>query len=191
MTRTRKSVAVIGGGYGGITVAKALDDVADVLLIEPRDMFVHNVAALRGLVDPGWASALFLPYDRLLERGRVVRDRAIRVDAHDVTLGSGERISPDYLVLATGSAYPFPAKIDVHDSEAAKVKLRSTREALLAADAVLLLGAGPAGLELAGEIGAAGSEWRVLADDTTATVTYPERVNGRSHPKQIRMRRSS
>jgi NADH dehydrogenase FAD-containing subunit len=30
-------VAVVGGGYGGASVAKALDDVADVVLIEPRD----------------------------------------------------------------------------------------------------------------------------------------------------------
>jgi NADH dehydrogenase FAD-containing subunit len=148
-------VAVIGGGYGGITVAKALDDIADVLLVEPRDTFVHNVAALRGLVDPKWTDQLFLPYDRLLEHGRVLRDRAVRVDSHGVTLGSGALITPDYVVLATGSAYPFPAKIDVSDSEVAKAKLRSTREALLAADAVLLLGAGPAGLELAGEISAA------------------------------------
>lgn len=159
-------MAVVGGGYGGIAVAKALDDVADVLLIEPRDTFVHNVAALRGLVDPEWTSSLFLPYDRLLHRGRVVRDRAVRVAADGITLGSGERISPDYVVLATGSAYPFPAKVDVCDSKAATAKLRATRAALLAADAVLLLGAGPAGLELAGEIRAA---W----PDKTVTIVDP------------------
>ena len=41
------TVVVAGGGYGGIVVARALDDVADVVLVEPRDAFVHNVAALR------------------------------------------------------------------------------------------------------------------------------------------------
>jgi NADPH-dependent 2,4-dienoyl-CoA reductase/sulfur reductase-like enzyme len=48
----RPTVAVIGGGYGGIHLAKALDDVARVVLIEPKDAFVHNVAALRALADP-------------------------------------------------------------------------------------------------------------------------------------------
>src|SRR5687768_5327324 len=110
------TVAVVGGGYGGVTAAKALDDIADVVLIEPRDAFVHNVAALRVLVDPHWPGRLFFPYDRLLRRGRVVRDRAVRVDATGVTLGSGERIMADYVVLATGSAYPFLAKVDVPDS---------------------------------------------------------------------------
>jgi NADH dehydrogenase FAD-containing subunit len=145
-------VAVIGGGYGGITVAKALDDVADVTLIEPRDTFVHNVAALRAVVDPDWADRIFLPYDRLLARGRVLRDRAVRVAETTVELGSGEAIDADYVVLATGSGQPYPAKIDVEDSAHAKAKLRATHEALARASHVLLLGAGPVGLEFAGEI---------------------------------------
>ncbi|HVW40607.1 MAG TPA: FAD-dependent oxidoreductase [Amycolatopsis sp.] len=149
------TVAVLGGGYGGIAVAKALDDVADVVLIEPREHFVHTVAALRGLVDPQWTDRLFFPYERLLTRGRVVRDAAAAVEPGRVTLASGERIEADYLVLATGSSYPFPAKIDVLDTAAAKAKLHSTRGVLEQADGVLLLGAGPAGLELAGEIRAA------------------------------------
>jgi NADH dehydrogenase FAD-containing subunit len=149
------TVAVVGGGYGGIAVAKALDDVADVALIEPRDAFVHNVAALRGLVDLVWTDRLFMPYDKLLEHGRVLRSRAVRVDSEAVTLDSGERISADYIVLATGSRYPFPAKLDMDDSAAAKAKIRATHEALTHADRVLLLGAGPVGLELAGEITAA------------------------------------
>src|ERR1035438_6971156 len=48
----KPTVVVIGGGYGGISAAKALDEVADVVLVEPKDAFVHNVAALRALTDP-------------------------------------------------------------------------------------------------------------------------------------------
>jgi hypothetical protein len=39
------------------------------------------------------------------------RDRAVMVDPHVVT-ASGEEISADFIVLATGSRYPFPAKTD-------------------------------------------------------------------------------
>jgi NADH dehydrogenase FAD-containing subunit len=166
------TVAVIGGGYGGINAAKALDEVAEVVLVEPRDRFVHNVAALRGVADPAWAERIFFPYDRLLRRGRVVRDRAVRVDADGVTLGSGDRIAADYIVLATGSAYPFPAKIDVEDSAGAKNKIRAAHAELARADTVLLLGAGPVGLELAGEIKAAWAHKTVTildpADDILA-----------------------
>lgn len=146
------TVAVVGGGYAGIAAAKALDDITHVVLVEPRDVFVHNVAALRGLVDPEWTDRMFLPYDGLLERGRVLRDRAVRVDRSGVTLDGGERIDADYIVLATGSAYPFPAKTDVADSATAKATILRTREALAGAGRALLLGAGPVGLELAGEI---------------------------------------
>ncbi|WP_414944312.1 NAD(P)/FAD-dependent oxidoreductase [Amycolatopsis sp. cmx-11-32] len=159
------TVAVIGGGYGGTTVAKALDSFTEVVLVEPREDFVHHVAALRGLVDPEWTDRLFYPYARLLDRGRVIRDRAASVDQGGVTLASGERLTPDYIVLATGSAYPFPAKIDFQDSASAKAKIRATREELVGAERVLLLGAGPVGLELAGEIKAVWPEKAVTIVD--------------------------
>jgi NADH dehydrogenase FAD-containing subunit len=164
------TVAVIGGGYGGIAVARALDDVADVVLVEPRETFVHNVAALRGLTDPDWTDRLFFPYDRLLDHGRVLRGRAVRVDADAVTLGSGERIAAAYVVLATGSAYPFPAKVDVSDRAAATAKIRATHEALAQSDSVLLLGAGPVGLELAGEIKAAWPDKAVTIVDPAGDI---------------------
>ena len=65
------TVAVIGGGYGGTIAARALDDIADVVLVEPRDAFVHNIGALRAVVDPAFAPRIFLPYHRLLANGRV------------------------------------------------------------------------------------------------------------------------
>jgi NADH dehydrogenase FAD-containing subunit len=169
------TVAVVGGGYGGITAAKALDDVADVVLIEPRDAFVHNVAALRAVVDPDWTDRLFLPYDGLLSRGHVLHDRAVAISAGAVALGSGAEIGADYVVLATGSTFPYPAKIDVDDDQvSAKAKLRATHDELGRASRVLLLGAGPVGLEFAGEIKAA---WPQKA--VTIVEPRPQLVAGR------------
>jgi NADH dehydrogenase FAD-containing subunit len=164
------TVAIVGGGYGGAPAAKALDDIADVVLIDPKDAFVHNIAALRGLVNPDWTDHVFYPYGRLLRRGRVVRGSAERVDANTVTIDSGEIITADYLVLASGSSYPFPAKMDVNDSTAAKSKIATTRAELGKADRVLLLGAGPVGLELSGEIKAAWPEKDVTIVDPAADV---------------------
>jgi len=148
----RATAVVIGGGYGGVNVAKALDDVLDVVLVEPRDAFVHNIAALRALVDPAFLPKIFLPYDRLLTHGRVVRDRAVEVTAHRVVLASGDAIAADYIVLATGSAYPFPAKSNAHEAEDAIDNYRLAHDDLAHANRVLLIGAGPVGIELAGEI---------------------------------------
>ena len=148
----RPTVVVVGGGYGGIRVAKALDETSDVVLVEPKDAFMHNIAALRALVDPSWLPRIFFPYEGLLANGRVVRDRAVLVDPHRVVTAAGEEIDADYIVLATGSSYPFPAKTDLVDTDHAQEQVRETHRALASADRVLLLGAGPVGIELAGEI---------------------------------------
>ncbi|SEF82776.1 NADH dehydrogenase, FAD-containing subunit [Nonomuraea solani] len=149
---TRPSVVVLGGGYGGMFVAKLLDDVADVTLVDPNEAFMHNLASLRALVEPEWLDRIFFPYRHLLVNGRFLRDSAVAVDGRHVTLASGETLEPDYLVLATGSAYPFPAKTDKPDTESTKAAVRAAHEVLAGAERVLLVGAGPVGLELAGEI---------------------------------------
>ncbi len=158
---TRPTVAVIGGGYAGYSTAKALDDFADVTLIEPRDAFVHNVAALRALVDTDWLPDIFLPYDHLLANGRVLRDRAVEVDAGRVVLASGTELTPEFVVLATGSTYPYPAKSGTDDTALAIGRYRQSHEELARADRILIAGAGPTGLELAGEISARWPEKKI------------------------------
>jgi NADH dehydrogenase FAD-containing subunit len=167
---TRASVVVIGGGYGGIKAAKALDDVADVTLVDPTEAFVHNVAAWRALVEPEWLERIFFRYEHLLADGRFLRDRAVAVDGRRVTLASGDVLEPDYLVLATGSAYPFPAKTEEPDIASAKARHRAAHEALLAADRALIVGAGPSGLELAGEIKAFFPDKHVTIADTAEDI---------------------
>jgi NADH dehydrogenase FAD-containing subunit len=164
------TVVVIGGGYGGSAAAKALDGVADVVLVDPKDAFFHAVGALRAVVDPEFLPQVFFPYDKLLTNGRVVRDRAVRVEPGRVTLASGEELAADYIVLATGSGYPFPAKSDLDGTEAAQHKYRQAHADLRAAEHVLLLGAGPVGLEFAGEIKAVWPEKKVVIVDPVADI---------------------
>ena len=92
---------------------------------------MHNVAAWRTLVEPEWLDRIFLPYEHLLAHGRFLRDRAVAVDGRRVTLASGQVLDPDYLVLATGSSYPFPAKTEDPDIASARSRLRAAHEALL------------------------------------------------------------
>jgi pyruvate/2-oxoglutarate dehydrogenase complex dihydrolipoamide dehydrogenase (E3) component len=78
-------------------------------------------------------------------RATTILDGNTRIEAR-------ESHDPDYLVLATGSSYPFPAKTEEPDIASARIRFRDAHEALLAAGRVLIVGAGPSGLELAGEI---------------------------------------
>ena len=151
-TEERPSVVVIGGGYGGSGAAKGLDEFADVTLVERRDAFVHNVAALRALVEPEWLEKSSFPYDRLLANGRVLHDQAVGVDASVVALASGVELTPDFIVLATGSTYPYPAKSGTDETATAIERYRESHDELARAGRVLIVGAGPTGLELAGEI---------------------------------------
>ncbi|WP_035743349.1 FAD-dependent oxidoreductase [Arthrobacter sp. MA-N2] len=159
------SVVIVGGGYGGIAVAKALDAQAAVTLVEPKDAFVHNIAALRSVVQPDFLPRMFLPYDRLLVHGTVLRDRAVRVDGHTVELASGTRLTPDYIVLASGSSYPFPAKSDRMVTTDAIARYQAAHDDLKRASRVMLLGAGAVGLEFAGEIAAAWPDKDVVLVD--------------------------
>jgi NADH dehydrogenase FAD-containing subunit len=149
-----RTVAVVGGGYGGAALAKALEAEADVVLIDPRDAFVNAAASLRALAQPEWASTMFFPFETLLPGGTVIRERAVSVDPGGVTLASGRRVTADFLVLATGSSYAYPAKPQAESTstDEALDDLRRTHKELAAAGRVLIAGAGPVGVELAGEI---------------------------------------
>ena len=148
-------VAVIGGGYGGVTVAKGLDPLADVILIEQKDQFVHHAAALRAAVDNVWEHAIFMPYTNLLSRGQVVHGTVSRVDGTTVHVFGREPIEADYVVFATGSTYPFPAKYSSYRSSVAKARLEQLHENLGRARSVMIVGGGTVGIELTGELASA------------------------------------
>ncbi|AOZ72551.1 FAD-dependent oxidoreductase [Boudabousia tangfeifanii] len=148
-------VVVVGGGYGGITVAGGLDDIAEVTLVEQKDQFVHHAASLRAAVDPVWSRAIFMPYTRLLRNGRVINAPAMGVQGNKVYVAGHDPIEADYIVFATGSTYPYPAKHMVSKSAVAQARLEQTRENLKNAEKVLLVGVGTVGIEFAGELSSA------------------------------------
>ncbi|WP_227978961.1 NAD(P)/FAD-dependent oxidoreductase [Nocardia spumae] len=153
-------VVVIGGGYAGVMAANRLtqrDDVA-VTLINPRSAFVerirlHQLAA--GTHDT------VADYDTMLnDRVRLVVDVVNRIDAaeHRVTLETGATLGYDYLIYAVGShgadpqvpgsaefAYPIATLEDAR-------RLRGALDAVGDTAPVVVVGAGPAGIETAAEL---------------------------------------
>ena len=121
-------------------------------LVEQKDTFVSHAAALRAAVDRDWAEKIFLPYDKLLTNGRVVHGTALTVRGTTVEVSGHGQIEADYLVLATGTAYPFPAKHMESSSVIAKARIERVHSNLEQSSRVLIVGAGAVGIELAGEI---------------------------------------
>jgi NADH dehydrogenase FAD-containing subunit len=145
-------IVVVGGGYGGVTVAKGLDPLADVVLVEQKDQFVHHAAALRAAVDEVWEHAIFMPYSNLLDRGTVLQGTAARVSGTTVEVFGHDPIEADYIILATGSTYPFPAKYSSSRATVAKARIEQLHQDLASAQSVMLVGGGTVGIEMAGEL---------------------------------------
>ncbi|WP_294923552.1 FAD-dependent oxidoreductase [uncultured Paracoccus sp.] len=169
---------VIGGGYIGTAVARRLDAEMDVTLIEPREAMVHTPAMIRALVHPELTGRAILPYDRLLRRGRVIRDRALRVGTDGVALAGGATANADLILVATGSSHAAFLKPrgdsldDFRDSQA------DTAARIAKARHIAIAGAGPVGIELAGEIAAALPGKPVTLVSSTARLMpgFPQRL---------------
>src|SRR5579864_9472418 len=103
-------VIVLGGGVGGTIaanlVSKELGSAARVTLIDPVGMHLYQPGFL--YVALGQANGRWLAQDErhlLRSEVRMVIDAAVRVDpaGRTVTLGRGEELAYDFLVVATGS----------------------------------------------------------------------------------------
>ncbi|XP_072033679.1 ferroptosis suppressor protein 1-like [Amphiura filiformis] len=98
---------------------------------------------------------IFIPYaptyGESFKKGTVV---SVDAKAKKVVLETGDEISYDYLVLATGSSGAFPARVDpsVNDTTQAIETYNSFVDKINAAKDIVIIGGGPVGVELAGEI---------------------------------------
>src|SRR2546425_10724368 len=105
----RHRVVIVGGGFGGLACARALDGAdADVLLLDRHNYhlftpLLYQVAT--ALLDP---SDIAYPLRRAFRRSKNVRFRqelvsSVDFDRRVVRTREGEDIGYDSLVLATGS----------------------------------------------------------------------------------------
>ncbi|CAF1311647.1 unnamed protein product [Adineta ricciae] len=148
-------VLIVGGGYAGVQCAKLLDksDQFFVILIDRKSYFLHNVAALRATVEENYAQKIIIPYDRLLTNGCVIQAEVISILTDSIQVhGYHDPIHFNYLVIATGSSYAFPGKVAEVASSKAISLYNNLQKKIKEAQQILIIGGGPVGIELAGEI---------------------------------------
>lgn len=172
-----KHVVIVGGGFGGMNVAKELAGTAyKVTLIDKANHhlfqpLLYQVAT--AALSPG---DIAVPIRSVFTRQQnitVVLDEVVQVDktAQKVLLAEGEAIDFDYLILATGAEYNYFGN---DDWERQAPGLKSLDDALRIRERILLsleqaeklkkledrkpyltfvvIGGGPTGVEMAGSI---------------------------------------
>ncbi|KAF9172831.1 Apoptosis-inducing factor 2 [Mortierella sp. AD011] len=192
-------IVVIGGSYGGIACVNKLQhnlpkdlDVA-ITLVERVDARYHCVASYRALVQKDFAKNLWIPYTNVFPKDsphKVVRGTVKSIFYDHVLLAADKpseptptngdatcdslRINFDYLVIATGSMIPSPAKWRVNSSVEGLAFMDKTREYIQDSDRIVVVGGGACGVELCGEIKYAfPSKAVTLIHRSASLVDYP------------------
>ncbi|KAJ1328274.1 apoptosis-inducing factor 2 [Microdochium nivale] len=169
-----KTVVILGAGFTGLPLAHKLliytapKTKLKVILVSPSSEFYWNLAATRGVI-PGAVpdDKLFIPIESNFAHHPsaswgFVLGKATSIDPDvssvDIKLNSGNQqtITYDQLVIATGSRIEgasLPFKL-IGTSEETVAALHKLQERIGAAKSIVVAGAGPTGVETAGELAA-------------------------------------
>ncbi|RDY08003.1 Apoptosis-inducing factor-like A [Mucuna pruriens] len=147
MKEDSKRVVIIGGGVAGSLVAKSLQFHAHVTLVDPKEYFEITWASLRSMVEPSFAERSVINHRDYLINGDIITSNAANVTETEVVTANGRRIVYDYLVIATGHEDRVPI------SRSGRLdKFKEDNQKIKSAHSILIIGGGPTGVELAGEI---------------------------------------
>lgn len=177
MSEQAPRVVVIGGGFGGIEVARALGRAKmPVTLIDRQNYHLFQPLLYQVATAALSPADIAEPIRKILRRYRsaqVILGEVERIDrdARDVVLSTGRRVPYDTLVLATGATHSYfghpewersaPGLKTVADARLIRSEiLRCFEEAEITEDAAererlmtfAVVGGGPTGVEMAGAI---------------------------------------
>jgi NADH dehydrogenase FAD-containing subunit len=151
-----RNVVVVGGSFAGSYLVQRLANTLPsgyrVVLLEKQSHFNHAFAFPRNSVLPGRESKAFIPYN--IADGapegifQSVCDEALEVTDTDIEMASGNRLSYDYLVIATGAAQSPPARLKSRDREGGITELQGFQQRISKAERIAVVGGGAAGVEL-------------------------------------------
>ncbi|KAK4052464.1 hypothetical protein OIV83_002266 [Microbotryomycetes sp. JL201] len=169
MSTELKNVVVIGVGLAAANLVKQLSQSLPsshrLVAITSTNVAFYAPAALRAAVVPGWEDKPIVELDRLLnsadKRHTIIYNTVTELHDNHVTLQTpdtqfGSRVEFDYAVIATGSNYVFPCRPGKGARSAQDViqQFKQTQQDVKESSSILVVGAGPVGIEFAGEVAA-------------------------------------
>jgi len=170
-------VVIIGGGFGGLTVAKALKrSKIDILLVDKTNHhlfqpLLYQVAS--AALSPGEIAIPIREILRKQENTTVIMGEVIQIDKKlkQIVLFNGDRIGYDYLIVAVGARHsyfgndqwePFaPGLKTIKDAILIREQILISFEKAERIDSIseaakylnfVIIGGGPTGVEMAGAI---------------------------------------
>ncbi|CAG8506388.1 1609_t:CDS:2 [Ambispora leptoticha] len=186
---TKPNIIIVGGGYAGVQVAQDLDKslsrTHQIILIEKKTHFYHAVGSLRAMVEENFEEKILVPYTLLLKNGgKVVHASVTEIHKNEVIVDTetewGTSIPFEYLILATGSSYAAPAKVDKTTKEEIVSEIGKRRDAVKNSNKILIIGGGAVGIELAGELATVYKEKTITLVHAGETLLHPK------FPKKLR-----
>eukprot|EP00747_Dinoflagellata_sp_TGD_P019830 gnl/TRDRNA2_/TRDRNA2_127435_c0_seq4.p1 gnl/TRDRNA2_/TRDRNA2_127435_c0~~gnl/TRDRNA2_/TRDRNA2_127435_c0_seq4.p1 ORF type:complete len:653 (+),score=93.74 gnl/TRDRNA2_/TRDRNA2_127435_c0_seq4:50-2008(+) len=171
----QRRLLIVGCGFAGLYIARALASEFDVVVVDPKDYYEFTPGILRGFANPKHIPHLQTRFSQVFKDIPVshVQGQVVSVDEHEaqVRLIGGEQhehvitVPFHFLVMASGSQYAGGGlwKVTGAPGEESQVTLEGRNAGLAAAldelvqlqsrqGTVILVGAGLVGVELAAEI---------------------------------------
>lgn len=159
----RQRVVVAGAGFGGLHVAKELEDDCDVTLVAPTDRFVYVPLIHEVVSDSVLPTETTRKLSDVLPHTTLVHGRAARVEGSELVTAAGERYAFDKCVIAVGAEPNDFGVLGVHENALTFNHIGDALRAngtlkMLASQItsrpirVVMVGAGFTGVEVAGEV---------------------------------------
>ena len=194
MPKKRKRVVIIGAGFAGLTAQRTIceyGDEFDVTVIDMKNYFEYTPGILRSFVNPKHITRLTgkIPSKRNkfifgevigFKRGEPTGELTVKLI--DKSTGATKRTSNDveevihvpydYLLIGSGSSYEQPIKPQKYETtlQIRKKTIESEYNKIQKAKAILIIGGGPVGVELAGEILTQFPNKNVIITDMAKTI---------------------
>lgn len=173
---TQNNIVILGGSYGGVSVAHyllkhvvtGLPNKASyqVVLVSTSSQVICRPACPRALISDDMfpQQKLFVSIPKIFEQypessfhfvhGTATElDHTNRTVSVSLVVGNTEKVDFHALVIATGASTPSPLLGLNQDDEFLRANWTAFRKALPSAKSIVIAGGGPAGIETAGELG--------------------------------------
>lgn len=153
-----KHIVIVGASFAGYHAARLLASSVptgyQVIIVEKSSHFQFTWVFPRFSVVHGHEHKAFIPYGPYFKRApkgswRMIQDTALEVGPRTILLKSGATLDYDFLVLATGSLAGPPSRLNVNQKADGIKALQSLQDRIRDATDLVVLGGGPAGVELA------------------------------------------